>query len=100
MRDSNQKIRYLGFQSTADGGRRLRFSVDESGQTSATLVIKISASLFTGPERISFQEAAGICCRKLRQNLDDGTLRASIHQLELNSDDVAHYRELRSPRRA
>ena len=99
MRDINQRIRYLGFQCTPDGGRRLRFSVDESGQASATLMIKISASFFIGPERISFQEAAGICSRKLLRNLDAGTLQGSIHQLELSSDDVATYRELRSPRR-
>lgn len=94
MKDSNQMIRYLGFQGTADGGRRMQFSVDKPADTSViSLVITVSGKLFTGARRISFQEAVGICSTKVRKVLEAGTLSKSSGQMELTTDDVDQYRE-------
>jgi hypothetical protein len=94
MKDTNEKIRYLGFQCTPGGGRELRFTVDLPAHTSLKFLFTISASFFTGNSRISFQEAADICRRKLRQTLDSGALEMASPEIPLSVEDVAQYRKL------
>ena len=96
MRDSNEKIHYLGFQSILNGGRQLQFSVDTATQADVILSITIAGSFFSGFQRLSFQDAPAVCRTKLRQNLDAGTLQTT-KPIELTSDDIAQYREF--PRR-
>ena len=62
-------------------------------------LITISRSFFTGDDHISFQEAAGICRNKLREDLDSGALRMSSREIRLSSADVAQHRELVKSRR-
>jgi hypothetical protein len=86
-------IRYLGFKCATDGGRQLGFSVDEDAAPATTLLITISGALFTGPERISFQDAALICCTKLREDVEAGVIHTSSEEIRLTNIDVAQYRE-------
>jgi hypothetical protein len=103
MKDSNRMIHYLGFKSTPGGGRRLEFSVDESHEVPAMFAITIASSFFTGPEKISFQESAGICRTLLLKGLDAGTLdgpsQGKTAQLVLTPVDVAMFRETPRGRR-
>ena len=100
MKDSNQMVRYLGYECTKNGGRELQFSLDESKTALNIMVtISISGTFFAPPGGISFQEAAAICCAKLRQDLVSGTQRLTAEHIELTSDDVAHFREIPRGRR-
>ena len=100
MKDTNQMIRYQGFQRTSDGGRELQFSLDESKESVAAVVtISIEGSFFTRPGGITFQEAAAICCGKLRQERSTGTHYSPDEHFALTYEDVTQFRELPRGRR-
>ena len=91
-RNDKLAIRYLGFESCAAGDRRLRFSVDESGQAPLLITFDLSAALFAGEDRLLVQEAAGICYSKLKDILNaecDPDINSGI---AITASDIAQYR--------
>ena len=70
-KESQQNIRYLGFETTADGGRRFDFSITAKGLAPVRVRLDIPGSAFTGLNRITFQESAKICYEKLRAMLEE-----------------------------
>jgi hypothetical protein len=91
MKDPNASVRYLGFQSLKDGGRRFDFSF--SGPDASLQLVSVEApyDLFSGPNHIAIQECAGICYETLKCRVVDcsGIIPASI---SLTSADVAQHR--------
>ena len=99
MKGNKPTIRYLGFKSVPGGGRQLQFAVDEYAAPTITLVITIPDALFTGPQGISFQDAALICRTKLREDVEAGVIHTSSEKIQLTTIDVAQYREQTRRRR-
>jgi hypothetical protein len=92
MKDAKQNIRYLGFESTLDG-RRFDFSITEVGQESRRVSLVIPALMFTGANKITFQESAKICYEKLRVLLEREKLEA-LNRVFLTGDDIAQFRHI------
>ena len=92
MKEMKQNIRYLGFESTEDG-RRFEFSITASGQESTRASLVIPALMFTGENRISFQESAKICYEKLRVLLEDEQIQPPL-RIRLTGDDIAQFRHV------
>jgi hypothetical protein len=88
-----QNIRYVGFRSTADGGRKFDFSVSASGQESMVSV-DIAASNFAGAERVLIQEYSSICYSKVKKLFEDGVIDPVGIELVLTDSDVTQYRAL------
>ena len=89
-------VRYLGYSTLTDGGRRFDFSVALIGEEAKLITIDASGDLFKGPERIAIQEGAGICYETLSSRIDnDPTIPG--HALRLNSTDVARHRKPTKP---
>ena len=91
MKDSKQNIRYLGFQSTDDGGRSFDFSITATGQEATPVSLVIPPMMFTGTDRISFQESAKICYEKLRVLLENQKIEMPL-RIRLTGDDSAQFR--------
>jgi hypothetical protein len=92
MKETKQNIRYLGFETTADG-RRFDFSITGVGKEAKRISLIIPSLMFTGANKISFQESAKICYEKLRVLLERDRigLQARIH---LTGDDIAQFRHI------
>ena len=69
MKEIKQNIRYLGFESI-DEGRRFDFSITGTGHTATRVSLVIPTLLFTGANKVTFQESAKICYEKLRVLLE------------------------------
>jgi hypothetical protein len=93
MKDNKQNIRYLGFQSTEDGGRRFDFSITATGAESTPVSLLIPPVMFTGNNRISFQESAKICYEKLRVLLENQKIQTPL-RIRLTGDDIAQFRHI------
>jgi hypothetical protein len=94
VKDSKQNIRYLGFESTSGGGRRFDFSITAPGQTATRVCLDIPALMFTGEDRISYQESAKICYEKLRVLLEtDAEIKHPLY-IRVTRDDVARFRHI------
>lgn len=93
QKDQKQNIRYLGFESIDDGARRFDFAITEPGQESRRVSLVIPALMFTGANRISFQESAKICYEKLRVLLEREKIEAPI-RIRLTGDDIAQFRHV------
>ena len=91
--DSKRNIRYLGFESIEDGARRFDFAITEPGQQATRVSLVIPALMFTGANRISFQESAKICYEKLRVLLEREKIEASV-RIPLTGDDIAQFRHI------
>ena len=91
MKETKQNIRYLGFEST-DDGRRFDFSITGTGQESTRVSLVIPALMFTGTNKITFQESAKICYEKLRVLLE-GEIQAPA-RIRLTGDDIAQFRHI------
>jgi hypothetical protein len=92
IKETKQNIRYLGFESV-EGGRRFDFSITGSGQDATRVSLVIPAQMFTGVNKISFQESSKICYEKLRVLLE----REKIHsatKIQLTGDDIAQFRHI------
>jgi len=92
MKEMKQNIRYLGFENTEDG-RRFDFSITRVGQETKRVSLVIPSLMFTGANKITFQESAKICYEKLRVLLE----REKIEQLtriRLTGDDIAAFRHI------
>jgi len=92
MKETKQNIRYLGFESTEDG-RRFNFAITEVGQESRQVSLVIPALMFTGADKITFQESAKICYEKLRVLLEKQKLEAQA-RIHLTGDDIAQFRHI------
>jgi hypothetical protein len=90
MKDTNQNIRYLGFESTEDG-RRFNFSITGVGKEAMRVSLIIPSLMFTGANKITFQESAKICYEKLRVLLERERIEA---QIRLTGDDIAQFRHI------
>src|SRR5688572_19475150 len=58
MSNSKRDIRYVGFVSTDDGGRRFDFFVSSPDQQQVAVSVDIPGILFAGLDRIKVQEGA------------------------------------------
>jgi hypothetical protein len=92
MSEIKQNIRYLGFESI-DDGRRFDFSITGSGQDSTRVSLVIPALMFTGANKITFQESAKICYEKLRVVLERERMEVPA-RIHLTGDDIAQFRRL------
>src|SRR5262245_8593366 len=92
MKESKQNIRYLGFESTEDG-RRFNFSITGVGQEAKQVSLIIPSPMFTGANKITFQESAKICYEKLRVLLEREKLEVQA-RIHLTGDDIAQFRHI------
>jgi hypothetical protein len=92
IKDTKQNIRYLGFESVEDG-RRFDFSITGTGQESTRVSLVIPALMFTGANKITFQESAKICYEKLRVLLEREKIQSPL-KIRLTGDDIAQYRHI------
>ena len=92
-KDNKQNIRYLGFESTEDGGRKFEFAITEAGQEATRVALIIPATMFAGANRISFQESAKICYEKLRVLLDADRIQTPL-RIRMTGDDIARFRHV------
>ena len=91
-KDAKQNIRYLGFETTSDGGRRFEFAITTTGLSPTRVTLDIPADAFSGANRISYQESAKICYEKIRALLDGQAEISTSVQIELTRQDIARYR--------
>ena len=92
IKEHKQNIRYIGFKNTEDGGRQFDFAITGAGRETTQVSLHIPALLFSGANRITFQESAKICYEKLRVLL----MSESIPPLRipLTGDDIAEFRHI------
>jgi hypothetical protein len=92
MKESSKyNIRYVGFESLADGGRRLDYAITAQGAPARSASIHIPAAAFTGPTRVTFQESATIGCEKIRRELEtDPEIQFST--VTLSTEDIEEFR--------
>ena len=93
MLDRKREIRYLGFVSTDDGGRRFGFEVKAADQEQVTLSVDIPGILFAGNGRIMVQEATGICSAKIKELCDAAGPEKLPARLLLTGHDIGRLRE-------
>jgi hypothetical protein len=93
MKDNKQNIRYLGFRSTEDGGRCFEFSITATGAEATPVSLDIPPMMFTGTNRITFQESAKICYEKLRVLLENQKIQTPL-RIRLTGDDIAQFRHV------
>ena len=94
MKDRKQNIRYLGFEST-DDGRRFDFSITGVRSRVDTSFSNHSRALmFTGANKITFQESAKICYEKLRVLIRARANRRARCEFMLTGDDIAQFRHI------
>lgn len=93
MKETKQNIRYLGFESIEDGARRFDFSITAAGQEATQASLVIPGLMFTGVNKISFQESAKICYEKLRVLLEREKIEAPI-RIRLTGEDIAQFRHV------
>jgi len=94
MKDTANKlnIRYLGFESTVDGGRRLDFSVTAPGRSATRVHCDIPPYAFSGANRITFQESAALCYEKLRFAIEREPAIQDAHSFRLTEQDIQEFR--------
>src|SRR5262245_10655898 len=93
MKDTKQNIRYLGFESIEDGARRFDFAITGAGQESTRVSLVIPALMFTGVDKITFQESAKICYEKLRVLLEREKIEVPV-RIRLTGEDIAQFRHV------
>lgn len=89
-----QNIRYLGFESTADGGRRFDFTITTAGHTATRITMDIPGGMYIGHDKITFQESAKICYEKLRLLLEKANTIPGPAQISLTADDIQQFRHI------
>jgi len=97
MKESSKyNIRYVGFESLADGGRRFDYAITAPGAPARTASIHIPAAAFAGPNRVTFQESATIGCEKIRHELEIETESEVPAQpaltATLSTEDIEQFR--------
>jgi hypothetical protein len=97
MKESSKyNIRYVGFESLPDGGRRLDYAITAPSAPARSASIHIPAAAFMGPGRVTFQESATIGCEKIRRELELGIDSEAPAQLPssmtLSAEDIEQFR--------
>jgi hypothetical protein len=95
IKEAKQNIRYLGFETLPDGGRRFDFSITSPGQASTRVTLNIPALAFAGENRISYQESAKICLEKLRVILASESAASTLRPIPITYDDIARFRPIK-----
>src|SRR5438094_5725530 len=93
MKDMKQNIRYLGFESIDAGDRRFDFAITTTGNQATRVSLVIPALMFTGADKITFQESAKICYEKLRVLLEREKIETPV-RIRLTGDDIAQFRHV------
>jgi hypothetical protein len=93
MNDLKSTVRYLGYHSLQDGGREFEFSCTFGTAKTTVVTIEASSAFFQGTNRISLQEAAGICFETLKSRLKTDPTGTS-DRFDLTPVDVAQHRKL------
>ena len=93
MQDRKREIRYIGFVSTTDGGRRFDFQVKAAEQEEVTISVDIPGLMFAGSTRIMVQEAAGICSAKIKELCGAEGTEKLPSRLLLTGHDISQFRE-------
>src|SRR5437879_1975597 len=96
-KETKQNIRYLGFETTPDGGRRFDFSITAMGHVSTRVTLDIPGLAFSGDNRISYQESAKICYEKLRVLLEKDSDSEGISvpsHIGITHEDIARFRHI------
>jgi hypothetical protein len=93
MKDTPSRfnIRYLGFESLADGGRRLDFSITASGESPRRASFEVPSGAFSGTNRVTFQETAALCYEKLRDAISHNEFLSVLH-FKLTQGDIEAFR--------
>ena len=94
MLDRKRDVRYIGFESINDGGRRFDFYVKTTDQEQVMVSVDIPGILFAGTGRIMVQEAASICCAKIKELCGEDGAGHLPPRLLLTGHDISHLREL------
>ena len=97
MSDPKSVIRYLGYRSVANGGRRFDFAVTQHLASPTMITIQAPPAFFLGPDRIAIQEASAICYETLKfriQNVPD----CPPKQFDLTPADVVQHRKMQKSR--
>jgi hypothetical protein len=91
MKESSKyNVRYVGFESLADGGRRLDYAITAPGAPARSASIRVPAAAFTGPNRVTFQEIATIGCEKIRRELEaQPEIQTTV---TLSAEDIEEFR--------
>jgi hypothetical protein len=94
MKESESKlnIRYLGFETTIDGGRLLDFSVTAPGRPTKRVRFDIPSGAFSGTNRITFQESAALCYEKLRDVIARESEIQDVLHVHLTEKDIQQFR--------
>jgi hypothetical protein len=90
-------IRYLGYRSLSNGGRRFDFAVTQHLESPTMITVQAPPAFFLGPDRIAIQEASGICYETLKfhiQNISDSPPK----QFDLTPADVIQHRKMQKSR--
>jgi hypothetical protein len=96
MKESSRyNIRYVGFESLADGGRRLNYAITAQGAPARSAAINIPVSAFSGPGRVTFQESATIGCEKIRSELETQAEPQNSMTFTLTQEDIEQFRPRR-----
>jgi hypothetical protein len=99
MKESSKyNIRYVGFESLSDGGRRLDYAITAQGAPARSASIHIPVTAFSGPNRVTFQESAIIGCEKVRRELEtqsEPDPGLSGLTLTLSAEDIEEFRPRR-----
>jgi len=92
MKETKANIRYLGFESTVDG-RRFDFSITGVGREAQRVSLVIPLPMFSGTNKITFQESAKICYEKLRVLIEREKVEEQM-RIRLTGDDIAQFRHI------
>jgi hypothetical protein len=92
MKETKHNIRYLGFESVEDG-RRFDFSITGVGREARRVSLIIPTLMFTGANKITFQESAKICYEKLRVLLEREKIEEQM-RIQVTGDDIAEFRHI------
>jgi hypothetical protein len=84
-------IRYVGYRSLPDGGRRFEFSFEPNAEKATTVSIDAAMGFFMGPDKMALQEAAGICYETIRGRLQQKENLPT--RFKLTAADVAQHRK-------
>src|SRR3989442_3448494 len=93
IKDMKQNIRYLGFESIEDGARRFDFAITATGHEATRVSLVIPALMFTGANKITFQESAKNCYETLRVLLAREKIETPV-RIRLTCDDIAQFRHI------
>src|SRR5437762_3168432 len=95
MEATRYNIRYVGFESLADGARRLDYVITSRDASARYARFHIPAEAFSGTGRVSFQDTATVCYEKLRRELETETDPLSSFAFTLTAEDIEQFRPKR-----